>query len=491
MDYDVYRDIAKRSNGDIYVGVVGPVRTGKSTFITKFLKTLVLPNIENSYDLERTIDEMPVSGDGRTIMTTQPKFLPNESVKVNLEGNVSFNVRLVDCVGYMVNGAIGVSEGDKPRMVHTPWSSEPMPFEKAAEIGTDKVISQHSNIGIMITTDGSITGLQREDYLPAEQKVVAQIKASGKPYVILLNSSHPESLETINLANNLAEKYNANVMPIDISNMNESDISGIFASILKSFPISKIAINMPDWMNALPYESGIIQSVISEVVERTSGYTKIGEVGDGVKLFEENDDIETCDKIDVSMADGKITINVVPKPELFYKVLSDECGIEIKDDFHLVSYIKQLTVAKKHYDKFKDAIEEVKRTGYGVVQPTLDEMTLETPEIIKQGNKYGVKLKASAPSLHIMQIDLDTEVNSLVGTEQQSEEVVKGMLAQFESNPEGIWETKMFGTSLNHLVNEGLHNKLVSVPQEAMKKMCKTMKRIVNEGKGGVICILL
>ena len=491
MDYKLYKDIADRTGGDIYVGVVGPVRTGKSTFITKFLEHLVLPNIENSYDLERAIDEMPVSGDGKTIMTTQPKFLPNEAVKVNLENNVSFNVRMVDCVGYLVKGALGHVENDKPRMVNTPWSEEAMPFEKAAQIGTDKVITQHSTIGIMITTDGSITGIPREDYLEAEERVVGQLETTNKPYVILLNSTHPDSPETVNLAKSLQDKYSRCVVPINVGQLSIDDINKIFANILQEFPVTKIDINMPKWMSALSYDCDIIQNIISEVRSKTEYLEKIGDATGAVNLFDTSDDILPVNSFDTSLSDGVVTINVQPKPELFYKVLSNQCGVEITNDFHLVSYIKELSIAKKQYDKFKEAIEQVKATGYGVVQPTLDEMTLETPEIIKQGSKYGVRLRASAPSLHIMQIDLDTEVNSLVGTEQQSEEVVKGMLSQFESNPEGIWETKMFGTSLNHLVNEGLHNKLVSVPQDAMKKMCKTMKRIVNEGKGGVICILL
>ncbi len=491
MDYDVYKDIAQRTKGDIYIGVVGPVRTGKSTFISKFLSTLVLPNIVDTYDLERTIDEMPISGDGKTIMTTQPKFLPNESVEVNLDNNIKFNVRMVDCVGYLVKGALGHEENDKPRMVNTPWSDEPMPFEKAAQIGTDKVITQHSTIGVMVTTDGSITEIPREDYVDAENKVVENLQATGKPFVILLNSTHPDSPETINLAKSMSDKYSCSVIPTNVSTMGMEEINGIFAEVLKAFPLNKISITMPQWMNALPYESNIIQKIISEVKSKTEGIARVGEASSDITFFEDSEDFERTEGFNVNLGDGMIEVVVTPKPELFYRVLSEQCGAEIKDDYHLVSYIKELSIAKKQYDKFKEAIEQVKVNGYGVVQPTLDEMTLETPEIIKQGSKYGVKLRASAPSLHIMQVDLDTEVNSLVGTEQQSEELIKSMLGQFESNPEGIWETKLFGTSLNQLVNEGLHSKLSSVPQEAMRKMCKTMKRIVNEGKGGVICILL
>ncbi len=491
MNYDVYKDIAMRTKGDIYLGVVGPVRTGKSTFITRFLKTLVLPNIADGNDLERTIDEMPVSGDGKTIMTTQPKFLPNEAVCVTLDNNITFNVRLVDCVGYMVKGAIGHIEGEKPRMVNTPWFDDPIPFEKAAEVGTDKVISQHSTIAIMVTTDGSITGIPREDYLDAEEKVVEQLRSTGKPYVILLNTTHPDSPETVTLANTLQERYSGSVIACNVSELNEENINDIFVEVLKAFPINKVAVKMPHWMNALPFNSHIIEAIVEEVMAKTANYVKIGEIPQDITLFNDNDDLEVTHSVDIVLGEGKVEIAVTPKPDLFYKVLSEQCGVEIKDDYHLVSYIKQLTEAKRHYDKFKQAIDEVKATGYGIVQPTLDEMRLETPEIIKQGGKYGVKLRASAPSLHIMQIDLDTEVNSLVGTEQQSEELVKNMLGQFDSDPASIWDTKLFGTSLHQLVNEGLHSKLNSIPHNAVDKMTKTMRRIVNEGKGGVICILL
>ena len=343
----------------------------------------------------------------------------------------------------------------------------------------------------MVTTDGSITEIPREDYIDAEERVVKELKNSGKPFVIVLNSTHPESPETKNMAKSLNEKYGVGVMPIDVSKLDEEKINDLFAQILDEFPITKICVKLPKWMNALNFESNIIQEVITEIMDRTSHLIKIGELKNELKMFENSENIEPFEGAKVVLGEGKVVIELEAKPDVFYRVLSEQCGMDIKDDFQLVSYIKELSVAKVQYDKFKDALEQVKTNGYGVVQPTLDEMTLETPQIIKQGSKYGVKLKASAPSLHLMQIDLETEVNSLVGSEQQSEDLVKYMLSEFENNPEGIWETKMFGTSLNHLVNEGLHNKLVAVPQEAMKKMCKTMKRIVNEGKGGVICILL
>ncbi len=490
-NYDIYKDIAQRTSGDIYVGVVGPVRTGKSTLISKILNLLVLPNINEKNIKERAIDEMPQSADGKMIMTTQPRFIPNESVKVELENGVNMNVRLIDCVGYLVDGAVGHIENDKPRMVRTPWSDEEMPFEKAAEIGTEKVITNHSTIGLMVTTDGSITDIPRENYVKAEERVVAELKACNKPFVIIVNSTHPASPETKNLCNSISEKYGVRALALNVKEMDINELNNVFAGVLSEFPIKRVAVKMPDWLKALPHTSLIIQNIIEEIKNFLNGLNKIGDVQAEGELFKNSEDFEPTSNKVIELGDGKVVVELIPKSTLFYKVLSEQCGEEIKSDYHLVSYIKQLSLAKGYYDKFKDALEQVKETGYGVVQPTLDEMTLEEPKIIKQGGKFGVKLQASAPSLHIMQVDLKTEVNSLVGSEQQSEDLVKYLLSEFENNPQSIWETKMFGTSLNHLVNEGLHNKLVAVPQETMKKMRRTLGRIVNEGKGGIICILL
>jgi len=492
MNYEsVYSDIAQRTNGDIYIGVVGPVRTGKSTFISKMLNSLVLPNIIDSNVKERAIDEMPQSGDGKTIMTTQPKFIPNEAVNINLDNDVSFNVRLIDCVGYLVDGAMGHVENDKPRLVVTPWSKEEMPFEKAAEIGTNKVITNHSTVGVLVTTDGSITDIPRENYLVAEERVVRELKAYNKPFVIVLNSTHPESPETKNLRKSMQEKYGTRVLALNVEEMNIENINEIFASILNEFPLVSASVKMPTWMRALPYNNSIILELTNAIMNIIKDFNKIGDIPEELTFLEESEDFEPIVNKTIELGKGKVIFEVNPKPHLFYKVLSEQCDCEIKNDYHLVSYIKQLSVAKKQYDKFKSALEQVKETGYGVVSPSLDELELEEPKMMKQGGKFGVKLKASAPSLHIMQVDIETEVNSLVGTEQQSEDLVKYMMSEFENNPQGIWDTKMFGTSLNTLVNENLHNKLMAVPTDTIKKMRKTMGRIVNEGKGGIICILL
>lgn len=489
-NYDIYKDIAVRCNGDIYIGVVGPVRTGKSTFITKILNNLVLPNIMDSYSKERTIDEMPQSGDGKSIMTTQPKFIPNESVKIRLENDIEMNVRLIDCVGYLVDGAIGHIENEKPRMVKTPWSKEEMPFEKAAEFGTNKVITEHSTIGVLVTTDGSICDLPRASYEKAEERVVKELKECNKPFVIVLNSTHPNSNETKRLQQDLEQKYGVSVTTLDVANMQEEQITEVFTNILNEFMVTSICVKIPSWLQVLPYQNRFIQEIISEVSKATGSLNKVGE-NSNLEMFADSENFESTINKTINMATGEVVLEIVPKEGLFYKVLSDQCGCDISNDYALVSYVKQLSVAKSQYDKFKSAVEQVNETGYGVVYPNLNDLQLEEPKIVKQGNKFGVKLKATAPSLHIMRVDIETEVNPIVGSEQQTEDMAKDLQQEFETNPEGIWETKIFGKSLQTLVTEGLQSKLISMPEVVQKKMRKTLGRIVNEGKGGVICILL
>ena len=489
-NYNIYNDITERTNGDIYVGVVGPVRTGKSTFISKVMEKLVLPNMIDGYDKERARDEIPQSGDGKLIMTTQPKFVPNEAVAVEID-DVKFDIRLVDCVGYLIDGALGHEDGDRPRMVSTPWCDDEIPFEKAAEIGTNKVINDHSTIAVMVTTDGSISQLPRESYILAEEKTVKELKNSQKPFVILLNSTHPQSPETINLANSLSVKYSSKVIPMNIETMVETDIAEVFDAILREFPISKIGIKLPQWMQILDYTSDIISNIVEAVRKIIDGIEKIDDIPDSVELMGLEDNFESEIHKSINLGKGQIIFEIFPKEGLYYKVLSEQCGCDIKSEYHLISYIKQLSIAKVQYDKFKNAIEQVETTGYGVVHPCLEDLTLEEPKMYKSGGKFGVKLRASAPSLHIMKVDIETEVNSMVGNEQQSEELVTYLMEEFENNPKEIWETKMFGKSLYSLVNEGLQNKLLVMPHEVQKKMRRTLGRIVNEGKGGVICILL
>ena len=488
--YNIYKDIATRSKGDIYLGVVGPVRTGKSTFITNFVNKLVLPNVTNQFAKQRMIDELPQSANGKTVMTTQPKFVPNEAVKIQIE-DAEMNIRLIDCVGYMVAGAMGTEEAQKPRFVKTPWSEKNVPFEEAAEIGTKKVITDHSNIAIMVTTDGSFGDLDRASYLEAEEKIVKELKATGKPFVIVLNTNDTRSDLVKNLTQSLKDKYSSPVIAVNCLELNEKDIATIMDTMIKEFPINSILVKMPKWMEALPYNNPLITEIVEEVKLTAKDVAKIGEFKLVKSLFENSENFEPLNESKVLLGEGNIAFNIEPKPHLFYKVLSEQCGCDIASDYQLISYIKELTFAKKEFDKVKVALDSVQETGYGVVFPNLDEMTLEDPEIVKQGSKYGVRLKASAPSLHIMKVDINTEVSPIVGTEQQSEDLVKSLLSDFENNPQGIWETNMFGKSLHQLVNEGLNNKLNSIPVEVEKKMRKTLGRIVNEGKGGVICILL
>lgn len=491
-EFDVYKDISERTDGDIYIGVVGPVRAGKSTFITNFMNRLVVPKIKSKHVRERMTDELPQSANGKAIMTTQPKFVPGEAVSVNIADNIDIRIRLVDCVGYLIDGATGHLENDKPRMVKTPWSDEAIPFEQAAEIGTQKVITEHSTIGVVMTSDGSIdTELARAAYVSAEERVVNELKSLGKPFIVVLNSKVPQSTETVKLAASLSDKYETAVIPLDVLNMTENDIKDLFAKVLMEFPLRDVEFKIDKWLQALPMDNEIISSLLAKIADKTDAMKKMSDYKAVDEAFVEGSDFASVTVSAVELGKGKVTYELAAKPELFYKALSASCGMEITDDFALMSNMKELVHAKKEYDKISVALESVKKTGYGVVAPSLDEMTLEEPQIVKQGSHYGVKLKASAPSLHIMEVDIAAEVSPVMGAEEQSEDMVKNMLASFETNPKGIWETDMFGKSMHVLVNEGLNNKLNSLPGDTQKKMRKTLSRIINEGKGGVICILL
>lgn len=490
-NYGLYEDIAKRTGGDIYVGVVGPVRCGKSTFITQFMQNLVVPNIEDKNTKQRTIDELPQSADGKTIMTTQPRFVPSKAAAIRVDDKVDMNVRMIDCVGYLIEGALGHEENQKERLVKTPWSDEEMPFEKAAELGTKKVIDEHSTIGIVLTTDGSITDIPRSSYVKAEERVVSELAAQNKPFVVVLNTKLPKSDDAKKLAKSLEAKYGVPVMPMDVLKLNQNNVDEIFEKILLEFPIKSLKIKMPKWMQALSFNHPIITSVVEEVKKFGENANKIGQIDKTNVAFLESDDFEPVVVSSIKMGEGKVYFEITPKPGLFYRVLSEQCDTEITDDFHLISYVKQLAHAKTEYDKIKLALADVKEKGYGVVMPNVEDMTLEDPEIVKQGNKFGVKLKASAPSLHIMSVDIETEVNPIVGSQAQSEEMVKYMMSEFEQNPKAIWETNMFGKSLSSLVKEGIDSKITLMPVEAQRKMRKTLGRIINEGKGGIICILL
>ena len=489
--YKIYEDISKRTGGDIYLGVVGPVRSGKSTFITNFVNKMVLPNIENEFDKTRTIDELPQSADGKTIMTTQPRFVPKDAVKIKINDNIDLKVRLVDCVGYTVNGAEGLVENNKPRLINTPWSDEPLPFETAAEIGTRKVIKDHSTVAVVVTTDGTFGELERENYIKAESQTIDELKNTGKPFVVVLNTAKPNDKATTILVETMKANYNVPVLAIDVANLNEKDIGNIFVNLLNEFPLYSLRVKMPKWLQVLPFDNDLIQEIVTESKLLVNDATKVGEISSVENLFNNSANFEPIKLSNINMGEGVAYLEIEPKQDLFYKVLSSECGQQIGSDFELISYIKTLAYAKTEYDKVKEALEQVEKDGYGVVSPKMEEMRLEEPEIVKQGSRYGVRLKASAPSLHIMKVDVNTEICPVVGSEQQSEDIVKYLLKEFESNPKGLWETNMFGKSLHSLVNEGLNKKIVQMPLEAQKKMRKTLGRIVNEGKGGIICILL
>lgn len=490
-DIEIYKDISKRTNGDIYIGVVGPVRTGKSTFIKNFMQSFVIPNIQNEYKRDRALDELPQSASGKTIMTTEPKFVPNESVEICLDNNVRFKTRLVDCVGYLVDGAVGHMEDDMPRMVKTPWSDEDMPFSKAAEIGTKKVITDHSTIGIVVTTDGTITDIDRSSYVEAEERVIRELKQINKPYIVILNSTEPNGKEAKKLEEELSEKYNSRVVSMDIEKMTEDDFSNIFERVLEEFPVTEIGFDLPEWFSILDLDHWLKQDVIGVVKDFLDKEYSIREINQMLDSINENDIFKKVYLKDANMESGNVKVEMDITPDVFYRVLSEQSNFDVKSDADIFSLLRDFANTKAEYDKIAMAMEEVRIKGYGIITPTMDELKLEEPEIVKQGNKYGVKLRASAPSIHMIRADIETEVSPIVGSEKQSEDLVKYLLSEFETDPKKIWESNIFGKSLHELVNEGLHNKLYRMPDEAQMKLQETLQKIINEGSGGLICIIL
>lgn len=487
----IYEDIATRTGGDIYIGVVGPVRTGKSTFIKKFMESLVIPNIPDEYKRERAIDELPQSSAGKTIMTTEPKFIPDEAVQVVLEKNTTFNVRMIDCVGYIVDSALGYIENEKPRKVMTPWNDEEIDFCEAAEIGTKKVICEHSTIGLVVTTDGSIGEISRSDYEKAEGRIVEELKSISKPFVILLNSMFPESHAARELASKLESEYNVPVLCVNCIELDSDSILNIIKTVLMEFPVKQISFDIPEWVGTLNAEHPIRSSLYKSIIEYGSDLRSVREVESFSKKLSLVENIDACFVKNMDLGSGNVELDIQLNKDLYYKVISETAGIEISGDEELINFIKEMTEVKEKYNRINYAFDEAEATGYGIVNPGIDDLSLAEPEIFKQGSRFGVRLKASAPSYHIIKADIRTEVAPLVGSEKQSEELIMYLMEDFEEKPSKIWESNIFGKSVHDLVNEGLQTKLSKMPDDARVKLQDTLSRIINEGSGGLICIIL
>ncbi len=486
----IYKDIALRTGGDIYLGIVGPVRTGKSTFIKQFMDKLVMPNISEEYERERAKDELPQASSGRTIMTTEPKFIPEKAVNINIDNTASMNVRLIDCVGYIVPSSLGYIENDQPRMVNTPWYNEPIPFNMAAEIGTQKVIEEHSTIGLVITTDGSISDIPREEYMEAEDRVIKELTEIDKPFIVLLNCMDPASQSATDTAEAISKKHHIPVIPVNCLDLTQNDIKQILSRILYEFPIKEINVNFPKWINSLPVNHWLRADLIT-ALKSAEGIHHVRDLNLFNACLEKSENTTDCKVNNIDLGYGRADITVNVNPELFYKVLAENTGLIINDEMELMNSITELSAIKKEYMRVKDALDEVEATGYGIVMPSIEELSLEEPEIVKQGGRYGVRLRASAPSIHLMKANITTEVSPIVGSEKQSEDLIMYLLNEFEEDPVKIWDSNIFGKSLHELVNEGLHTKLARMPVDARMRVQETIERVINDGCNGLVCIIL
>lgn len=491
MQQSLYRDIAMRTGGDIYIGVVGPVRTGKSTLIKKFMEKMVIPHIKSEHTKQRAKDELPQSCAGKTIMTTEPKFIPEQAVELQIENNIKFKVRLIDCVGYIVPSSLGYIENGSARMVRTPWYEKEIPFNMAAEIGTKKVINEHSTIGLVVTTDGSISDIPREEYKETEDRVINELKEIKKPFIVVLNCKNPQSESAIKAAKDIQKDHNVEVIALNCLEIDENDINKILEKMLYTFPIKQINIKIPKWLTMLEKDHWLKIDIYDHIKSAFNRKIFIKNIPNLTKEVEKSKNILNAAYDDVDLGTGIANIHIKVKEDLFYDILGEATGIKIDGEAGLMPCMIELAKIKKEYEKVQNALQEVQATGYGIVMPTMEELTLEEPKIVKQGGKYGVKLKAHAPSIHMMKANITTEVNPIVGSEKQSEELAKYLLNDFEENPQKIWESNIFGKSLHELVNEGLHTKLYRMPTDARIKLQETVEKIINEGCNGLICIII
>ncbi len=483
-DNSIYSDIAKRTGGDIYIGVVGPVRSGKSTFIRRFLDNVVLPNIENEYDRQRTEDEIPQSASGRTIMTTEPKFVPDDSVRVMLDEGIEFRVKMVDCVGYLVDGALGAEENGENRMVITPWSEDAMPFADAAELGTGKVIGEHATIAMLVTTDGSIAGIPRESYIPAEERVAKELKELGKPFAIILNSANPDSDEAHALAHELEEKHGVPVALVCCPELDAEDIREILALVLSEFPVREMSFTLPDWCQVLPEQHPLRSGMLDDIRSFSDKVEKLGDIEKHLGGYD-------FERVSVNAGDGTAQFNIPVDNEVYFGVVSELCGAEITSEKELLNTVKELAEIRDKYMRVEDALLDVEEKGYGIVMPAMKDLKLEEPTLVKQANGYGVKVTAHADSIHMIKTGIKADLCPVVGSEEQSEEVVKFLQSEFEDNPDKVWEYNMFGKSLYDMVSDGMNAKLSHMPDESREKLGETLGKIINEGSNGLICILL
>ncbi len=487
---EIVKSIAARSNGDLYLGIVGAVRTGKSTFIKKTIETLVVPNIEDEYEKKRTLDEIPQSSAGKTIMTTEPKFVPSNAAKIKID-DFETNIRLVDCVGYVIKDAKGYEDENGPRMVKCPWYDEEIPFIEAAEIGTEKVIRDHSSIGIVITTDGSFGEISRSSYIEAEEKVVSELKEIGKPFIMILNSSHPMLPETERLAEKLKEDYNVPVLPISVENMTERDIYSVLREALYEFPVVEVKVSMPEWIACLSPNNWLKKEYISKIRESVIEIDKLRDINTITTHFENSEYISKAYLSDVDTSTGIITMSLEAPDELYSKVLKEFIDIDINNKVDVLKLFQDYSESKQEYDQVKDAIKMVKQTGYGIASPTLMDMKLNTPEIIKQGSRYGIKLKAVAPSIHMIRVDVESTFEPIIGSELQSKELIDYLMKDYDTNPSNIWKSEIFGRSLDIIVKEGIQAKLSLMPDNVRFKLNQTLTKLVNKGSNNLFAVVI